>query len=152
MSNERKYWEFSFDINQELLSKVYRKTNSTYAYKEIERYLFKHGFDNKEDKQGSCYFTSEEIQYSKVDVIISDMFKVFPWLSECIEKAALYERPENYNYKDYCEELNKTKEHKKELENYYKKHNMEMPIELKIKLAERSKKGSKKRIENIHQR
>ena len=113
-------WQFSFDIKQAALKEVYGKKNYTYAYEDIKRCLQKNGFDNKEDKQGSCYFTSEKMSVIRVNMIIQRMFRELPWLVDCIEKEALtIKERENYNQKEYLELLKNSKEHKKDLERYY---------------------------------
>ena len=136
MSSElKKYWEFSFDLNQEKLRNVYGRKNYTYAYTEIEKYLFRHGFSDKNEKQGSCYFTSEPMSYYKVDRIIRNIFHELPWLPECIEKEALSEHPPSYSYQKYILQCNKSKKHEKELQEYYKKIGIKPPLEVGLKFS-----------------
>ncbi len=114
------YWQFSFDLKMSKLDEIYRKNRSR-AYKEIENYLFKVGFDNKDEKQGSCYFTSKKYLYSEVDSIIRKMFKKLPWVSECLSRASVAEKQlDEYNFMDMAMRTNKSKRHKIELEKYHK--------------------------------
>ena len=151
----KKQWEFSFDIRQERLRTVYGRSTYTNAYRDIRNYLFLNGFDNVNEKQGSCYFTSKAMRYSSANKIIRNMFRDLPWLSECIEKTALYERPEHiYNYNTYCERLNKSKKHILALKSYYQKHGLKIPLKVKIDFTLRTKSISDndKTKENIHVR
>lgn len=114
------HWQISFDLKMEKLDKVYKKNRSR-AYKEIENYLYKVGFDNKDEKQGSCYFTSKEMKYLEVDKKMKNMFQYLPWVVDCVSRFSLAEkRMDDYNYMDTIHRLGKSKKHKEALEKYHK--------------------------------
>lgn len=137
--NKEKYWEFSFDINQEALKEVYGRRSITYAYEEIKRFMFKNGFSDKNAKQGSCYFTESKMEYNRANIIINNLFDQLPWLSECIRKSSLYEKPEDsLDYDSYCFYLNKSEEHKLALERYYQELGIKMPLKLQMELSSRT--------------
>ncbi len=123
MSSEinKTYWEVSFDLDTEKLKLVYRKT-PTYAYAEIKKHFFSNGFDNKDDKQGSCYFSNEKMKLPKVQRIIISMTKELPWFSECVSKIAIAEkRDDTYNLMKTMTRINKSVKHKEALAEYHKK-------------------------------
>lgn len=113
-------WQCSFDLRMDKLDSIYKKSRSS-AYKEINKFLFKEGFDNIDEKQGSCYFTSEKIYYTDVDRIIRKAFKEMPWLPECVSRISVSERrTDEYNYLRIAQRVNKSKKHKEALEKYHK--------------------------------
>lgn len=116
--------------------------------------MFRNGFDNVVENQGSCYFTSKEMRYSSVNKIIRNMFRELPWLSECIEKTALYEEPQHvYNFKTHCERLNRSEKHMVDLERYYGKIGMKMSLKVKTDLKSRTRTmSSKNNKENLYVR
>lgn len=116
------YWEYSFDLVQAKLS-AYYKGSRTAAYAEVGAYLRKHGFDDENLKQGSCYFTSVPMPYLQVDKIIRRLYQDLPWLVECVRKDALMERPLDfvgYTYNDYREKRRNSKKHQLAMSNYLK--------------------------------
>lgn len=125
MNEGKRHWQFSFDLDQHLLKESYRKRASTYAYTEIRSYLYRNGFDNREDKQGSCYFTSEKMTYTAANRVIRNMYKELPWMVECIEKDSLTEKNvEQYSNKGYIQYLKKTEAHKERLKEYHLKQEL----------------------------
>lgn len=124
MNNEefdkKVHWQCSFDLKMDKLDEFYKKSHSN-AYKEIERFLFKAGFNNKDEKQGSCYFTSEPMKYHRVDKIIRDMLVKLPWLSECVSRISVSEkRVDDYNYLKVVQRIRRSSKHKEALEKYHK--------------------------------
>lgn len=121
--NKRKYlWEFSFDLSIHKLENFYGKPTYTNAYKEVGRYLINHGFNQKDIKQGSCYFTSKELSQKQANKIITDMYKVLPWLPFCVKplKTALTIRQEiELDHSIVIKKLIKDKKHIEKLNKYY---------------------------------
>lgn len=111
-------WQFSFDLKIDNLKQHYNKAPSS-AYKEIEKYLVRNGFNNRTEKQGSCYFTSNHMTYYQVNAIIRQMFNALPWLPYCVSKAAIAEKPQaNYNYIPYVTRMKRTQKCKQALDDY----------------------------------
>lgn len=114
------------DINT--VSKGFYETNDSGA----RSYLFlllddtawfmnKEGFDNIDEKQGSCYYTSKKLFYIDVDRIIKKAFIELPWLPECVSRISIAEkRNEEYNYIGLAQRINKSKKHKEDLAKYHR--------------------------------
>ena len=112
------YWQFSFDLDVKNLDIYYKKSRAS-AYREIENYLYNNYFDDKNERQGSCFFTSVPLTLAQADKIINDMYIALPWLPLCVNKAALAERnPIIYDYTLLAKKIVKTTKHKKALEDY----------------------------------
>lgn len=89
MREERYIWEYSFDLDINKLKLYYGKPTYTHAYDDMAAYLKKAGFDNKDSKQGSCYFTSKKYTSQEVNKLISKMIDKLPWLAFCLREDAL---------------------------------------------------------------
>lgn len=116
-NNQIAQWEFSFDLSMDKLGIYYNK-NRTQSYKEIETFLINNGFDCRSEKQGSCYFTSKGMTFTRADRIIRRMFRALPWMPVCLSKAALARRVDNYDLMQYANSLAKSKKHQKALDDY----------------------------------
>jgi len=122
------YWEYSFDLLTDNVKKYYGKYY-TNAWDEIGDYLIKNGFDNKDDKQGSCYFTSKMMTSQRAMAIIRKMFISLPWITLCLRLDSLTVRQETvFSNIDFANYLNNDKEHKNRLDKYYKDLGIENPI------------------------
>lgn len=114
------YWEYSFDLIDKEVQKYYGKSSYKKAWTDIGNYLIANGFDNKDDKQYSCYFTSKPMSPQKANAIIRKMFRELPWITLCLNKDSLTIRQENvFSNKEYAERLNNSKQHQERLEEYY---------------------------------
>jgi len=119
-TNEETCWQFSFDLNMQKLDEYYRKNRSN-AYKEIKKYLESKGFNNKDDKQGSCYFTENKMTLVQVDKIISTMFRQLAWFPECASRVNIAKiSTSEYNYIGLAQRINKSKKHKEDLAKYHR--------------------------------
>lgn len=99
------------------------------AWTDIGNYLIANGFDNKDDKQYSCYFTSKPMSPQKANAIIRKMFRELPWITLCLNKDSLTIRQENvFSNKEYAERLNNSKQHQERLEEYYKNLGISNPL------------------------
>lgn len=130
MHKESHIWEYSFDLDVNALKKYYGKPTYTHAYDEIARYLKRIGFDNKNMKQGSCYFTSKE--YSSQDILkaIRVMFDQMPWLQLCLRTDSLTIKENNFYQSNRRIQRNiKTKAFKQSLNAYYEKLGVPNPLE-----------------------
>ena len=128
LSNEF-YWEFSFDLLDDKLRLDYGKKSYTHAWDDIGDFLIANGFDNKDDKQYSCYFTSKPMSPQGANAIIRKMFRELPWITLCIKQDSLTIRQENvFSNKDYAERLNNSKQHQERLAKYYKKLGVPNPL------------------------
>lgn len=122
MPFEKYLWEYSFDLDCEKLRCHYGKNTINHGWDDIYYFLTQNGFDNKDDKQGSCYFTSTMMSPQKANAIIRKMFKELPWLPFCIRRDALTIRETNvFSNKEYAERLIKSKNHIKRLITYYER-------------------------------
>lgn len=122
LTDNTHYWQYTFDLNQKRLNEFYCKKNITHAYDDIREYMFNNKFDNKENKQGSCYFTSERISYLQADRIIRKMFRDLPWLPYCInpnKECLSIRNPESYSHSTYIAHLIKSKSQEERLKMYY---------------------------------
>ena len=123
------YWEFSFDLYKDKVLLYYGKNSYTHAWDDVGGFLIANGFDNKDDKQRSCYFTSNTMSPQKANAIIRKMFRELPWITLCIKKDSLTIRQENvFSNKEYAERLNKSKQHQERLDDYYKKIGVTNPL------------------------
>lgn len=129
------YWEYSFDLVISMLERYYDSDNPKNAYREIGRYLIQNGFNNKDDKQGSCYFTSDQFKRLSAEEIIKRIHHVFPWYSICVRKEALTIKSEYvYSNEDYRSNLMSTEAYQKQLHEYMVKKGL---IEPEITIKER---------------
>ena len=123
-------WEYSFDLIDASLQLYYGKASYKHGWQDVGDFLMAHGFDNKDDKQGSCYFISQKMTPQKANAIIRQMFKELPWYPVCLRIDALTVREENvFTNKSYADRLIKTETHKKRLDEYYS--NLGVPNPLK---------------------
>ena len=123
------FWEYSFDLVDKDVRKFYGKQSYKQGWKDIGSFLIKNGFDNKDDKQGSCYFTSLKMSPQRANAIIRKMFRELPWMTLCLKKDSLTIRQENvFSNKDYADRLNSNKEHRKRLDEYYAGLGIDNPL------------------------
>ncbi|MBR6469001.1 MAG: hypothetical protein IKS84_01370 [Lachnospiraceae bacterium] len=73
--------EISFDLNTKALEQFYNSIST--AYDDIRRELENHGFEHR---QGSVYNSKLPMTDMQIAVIIDDLCKKLPWLSECSEQ------------------------------------------------------------------
>lgn len=129
MPNDKYYWEYSFDLVDQDLKLYYGKKSYKNGWSDIGSYLMEKGFDNKDDKQGSCYFTSQKMAPQKANAIIRRMFVELPWITLCLKKDSLTIRQENvFSNKDYADRLNRSESHLQRLDEYYKKLGVDNPL------------------------
>ncbi len=129
MPRDQYYWEYSFDLFDSELKKYYGKKSYKRGWGEIGEFLIDNEFDNIDDKQGSCYFTSKMMSPQRANTVIRKMFKALPWVTLCLNKDALTIRQDNvFSNKDYADRLNNTKVHMNRLLEYYKKLNVDKQI------------------------
>lgn len=125
------YWEYSFDLIDREVQKFYGKASYKNGWADIGNYLMKNGFDNKDDKQYSCYFTSTPMSPQRANAIIRKMFRDLPWITLCLNKDSLTIRQENvFSNKDYAERLNSSKQHQKHLDEYYQALGVQNPLKI----------------------
>ncbi len=123
MSDDKYYWEYSFDLIDKKVQRYYGRKSYKQGWKDIGNHLYNNGFDNKDDKQGSCYFTSKKMSPQRANAIIRKMFKELPWVTFCLNKDSLTIRQELvFSNKDYADGLNTSEAHLKRLEEYYSKY------------------------------
>ena len=159
MREERHIWEYSFDLDIRKLKKYYGKPTYTHAYDEIGKYLKGIGFNNKDVKQGSCYYTSKEYRSQYVTRQIRNMFNVLPWLQLCLRMDTLTIKEKDfYSSLDNITKTVKTEAFKQSLAEYYKNLGVPNPFEkeaLEEKLSsaaekvvtQKGKKSKSKEIE-----
>lgn len=130
--NKKTQWVYAFDLKIDNLKKYYGKSPSQ-AYKEIENYLYANRFNNRTEKQGSCYFTTNPQTYPTVNRIIRRMFRQLPWLPFCVSKSVIAEKPDaRYDYMAHINKLIRTQKCKQALEDYQNKiSNMVNPMDKK---------------------
>lgn len=73
----------NFDLDTKLLEQEHPKRDATVAYKEIGRFLKKHGFDHR---QGSGYISKKPMFDTDVKKLILQMQYKYPWLKKCSKK------------------------------------------------------------------
>lgn len=129
MQDDQFFWEFSFDLYNEKVKKYYGRKSFTHGWEEIGKFLMINGFNNRDDKQYSCYFTSEVMSPQKASAIVRKLYRELPWVTLCIKKESLTIRQESFfsNLK-YAQRLNLSKEHLIRLEGYYEKIGVENPL------------------------
>ena len=111
------------------LKKYYGKLSYKHGWDDVGTYLVSKGFDNKDDKQGSCYFTSEKMTPQRANAIIRQMFKELPWYPFCLRLDSLTVRQENvFENKSYADRLIKTEWHMIRLDEYYAKMGKDNPL------------------------
>lgn len=115
------YWEYSFDLIDSEVKRFYGKKSYKSAWKDISVFLIENGFDNKDDKQYSCYYTSSLMSPQKANAIIRRMFRELPWITLCLRKDSLTIRQESvFSNKEYAKRLNSSVSHRQRLNEYYK--------------------------------
>lgn len=82
-------WEFSFDLDTNALKKEFGETKFTYAYRLLQKSLEKEGFDDKSEKQGSCYFTSKLLTADEAEFAITRVGNEAAWLEKCLRRGSL---------------------------------------------------------------
>ena len=129
MQSDQFLWEYSFDLVDADLQLYYGKTSYKRGWQDVGDFLITHGFDNKDDKQGSCYFTTLAMTPQKANAVIRQMFKELPWYPLCLRTDALTVREENvFTNKSYAERLVKSEAHRKRLDEYYSKLGVKNPL------------------------
>ena len=76
----------NFDLDTKLLEQEHPKKDATVAYKEIGKFLKKHGFEHR---QGSGYISKKPMFDTDVKKLVIQMHQEFPWLDKCIKKMDL---------------------------------------------------------------
>ncbi len=130
MPDDKFFWEYSFDLIDQEVQKYYGKKSYKHGWYDIGAYLKEKGFDNKDDKQGSCYFTSQKMSPQKANAIIRKMFAELPWITLCLRKDSLTIRQENvFSNKEYADRLNQSKAHRERLDKYYENLGVDNPLD-----------------------
>ena len=123
------FWEYSFDLIDSNVRKYYGKKSYKKGWDDIGKYLTENGFDNKDDKQYSCYYTGKSISPQKANAIIRKMFRELPWITLCLNKDSLTIRQENvFSNKEYADRLNSSPIHLQRLNDYYTKIGVPNPL------------------------
>ncbi|MBR1914287.1 MAG: hypothetical protein IJ827_05645 [Lachnospiraceae bacterium] len=126
MQSDQFLWEYSFDLIDAELQFYYGKASYKHGWQDAGEFLIAHGFDNKDDKQGSCYFTTQKMTPQKANAVIRQMFKELPWYPFCLRTDALTVREENvFTNKSYAERLTKSETQRKRLDEYYSRLGLE---------------------------
>lgn len=73
----------NFDLSIAALTEYYSKSNPRGAYKDINDFFRKSGFEHR---QGSGYRSNKKLSDLEVMYIIDEMFKAMPWLDKCSKK------------------------------------------------------------------
>lgn len=78
----------NFDLKIERLKEVYPDENYNNAYRDIGRFLHKHGFEHR---QGSGYVSEGNCEYNDVVVLSIALAKELGWFSYSVEKMDVTE-------------------------------------------------------------
>ena len=73
----------NFDLDTKLLEQEHPKKDATVAYKEIGKFLKKHGFEHR---QGSGYISKKPMFDTDVKRLVLQMQKQHPWIEKCAQK------------------------------------------------------------------
>jgi virulence-associated protein VapD len=86
MKTEKLFKSINFDLQQNLLTKFYDKSNPQ-AYYELKIYMLKHGFSWR---QGSGYVSREKMSNKEMGLFATAMFDEFDWLEKCAREIDVY--------------------------------------------------------------
>ena len=129
MQSDSFYWEYSFDLIDKEVQRFYGRSSYKRAWSDIGEYLIANGFDNKDDKQYSCYFTSRPMSPQRANAVIRKMFRELPWITLCLHKDSLTIRQGNiFSNKNYAERLNRSRQHLERLDEYYRRLDVPNPL------------------------
>ena len=78
--------QIAFDLDTNLLSKYYPNSNWRNAYRDIEKFMNTNDFKSR---QGSVYESTNKISYAKVDKLIDNLIKKYPWLNVCMRDCVV---------------------------------------------------------------
>lgn len=102
----KRQWEFSFDLSTKELKKVFGEKSYANAYTKLRRSLESNDFDDKSEKQGSCYFTSAMLTEKEARESIEQVCVENPWLETCLKRSTLAVKRDNIiNIPDYLKGL-----------------------------------------------
>ncbi|MCM1128125.1 MAG: hypothetical protein NC429_16850 [Lachnospiraceae bacterium] len=82
-SQYRRRRAINFDLNGDALQKYYSETNPNGAYKDIERFMKKHGFIHR---QWSGYCSEKTLTNFELLSLFDEMYSKMPWLNTCAER------------------------------------------------------------------
>ena len=82
--------------------KQYYGTNYTYAYKEIETFFLKYGFEHD---QGSGYISNNKLERDDIIGIIYNLCKANPWFIKCVDDLRYTSILESYDGMAIIDEL-----------------------------------------------
>lgn len=73
----------NFDLNGDALKKHYSESNPNGAYKDIARFMKKHGFIHR---QWSGYCSEKTLTNFELLQVFDEMYNKMPWLNVCAER------------------------------------------------------------------
>jgi virulence-associated protein VapD len=89
-------YAISFDLDTDMLQKLYHNTSFNNAYADVKRVLSNHGFENR---QGSVYFPKPE-DMEKIDAVkcvlaVQDLTHQFSWFAGSVRDIRMLRIEEN---------------------------------------------------------
>ena len=87
-------YAITFDLDTETLEKLYPNESWRNAYADIRKFLEDSGFEHK---QGSVYFSLEDIDAVECIVIAQDLADAFTWFTPCCRDIRMLRIEENNN-------------------------------------------------------
>lgn len=82
MSNEKKLYAISFDLEQKALDKYYSKSRRN-AYRELGNFLYQNGYEHRE---GSVYHSIKNQKPIEFFNMIEELNKQLPWVKDCVKE------------------------------------------------------------------
>lgn len=137
----------NFDLSIDALKKYYSESNPKGAYKDIEKYMERNGFEHR---QWSGYRSRKPLSNYELVYLFDKMYKKMPWLDSCAEHMDATTIDSVYDIKE-MRVKNLQKEAMKE--NRDKAHEKESKPSVLQRLAENKKivaRNTKEPQDKIH--
>lgn len=147
--------QIAFDLSQRALAEHYPKPAGSInpqfykkAYGDIAHFMEQNGFEHR---QFSVYTSTEKISDAKVTILMSDIAKEMPWLSECVNQIDVTNIGKQYSLLDTLREA--TVSYREELEHEQHSRSVERdelsmdPIMAKLNPVEKKQKQEHTRDE-----
>lgn len=96
------YKALYFDMRIQALKEWYPKKNHLGAYKNMKRYLLKHGFRHE---QWSGYHSTQKMTDLEIFELVEDMASELQWFSKCVNHFAATNVESNYNLIEILEDV-----------------------------------------------
>ena len=85
-------YAITFDLDTETLEKLYPTESWRNAYTDIRKFLEEHGFEHK---QGSVYFSVDEMDAIECVVVAQDLADTFDWFTPCLKDIRMLRIEDN---------------------------------------------------------